>query len=181
MLTIPLQIVNTAVTFCPMKRTAKMLHYAQKNMERVQNNMATKMIEQSNVLTLDFWEEDVIYEGKVFPAGTLACDALNIPDDVVSQMETLCKNLNQFMGIFDTGKANATLLPAARQSAIKLFAFLMAEDNSIRVVKVKLDSVTRTKKKIATAVYQYQADGDGEWGEIHFDFETGNAEIMYLA
>ena len=39
----------------------------------------------------------------------------------------------------------------------------------------------RTKKKIATAIYQYQADGDGEWGEIHFDFETGNAEIIYLA
>ena len=82
--------------------------------------MAVKMIEESNVLTLDFLEEDVIYEGKVFPAGTLACDALNIPDDVVSQMETLCKNLNQFMGTFDSGKANATLLPAARQNAMLL-------------------------------------------------------------
>ena len=66
--------------------------------------MAVKMIEESNVLTLDFWEEDVIYEGRLFPAGTLACDALNIPDDVVSQMETLCKNLNQFMGNFDSGR-----------------------------------------------------------------------------
>ena len=87
--------------------------------------MAVKMIEESNVLTLDFWEEDVIYEGKIFPAGTLACNALNIPDDVVSQMETLCKNLNQFMGNFDSGKANTALLPAARQSALKLFALMM--------------------------------------------------------
>ena len=82
--------------------------------------MAVKLIEESNVLTLDFWEEDVIYEGKLFPAGTLACDALNIPDEVISQMGTLCKNLNQFMGTFDSGKANAALLPAARQSALRL-------------------------------------------------------------
>ena len=35
--------------------------------------MAVNMIEESNVLTLDFWEEDVIYEGKLFPSGTLPC------------------------------------------------------------------------------------------------------------
>ena len=69
----------------------------------------------------------------------------------------------------------------AYRRAVEHLALLMAEDNSIRVVTVKLSSVTRTKKKIATAIYQYQADGDGEWGEIHFDFETGDAEIIYLA
>ena len=69
----------------------------------------------------------------------------------------------------------------AYHRAVEHLALLMAEDNSIRVVTVKLSSVTRTKKKIATAIYQYQADGDGEWGEIHFNFETGDAEIIYLA
>lgn len=34
-------------------------------------------------------------------------------------------------------------------------------------------SVKRIKKKIAAAVYEYQADCDGEWGEIQFDFENG--------
>lgn len=69
----------------------------------------------------------------------------------------------------------------AYHRAVEHLALLMAEDNAIRVVTVKLDSVTRIKKKIATAVYQYQADGDGEWGEIHFDFRTGKAEILYVA
>ena len=69
----------------------------------------------------------------------------------------------------------------AYHRAVEHLALLMAEDNSIRMVTVKLSSVTRVKKKIATAVYQYQADGDGEWGEIHFDFETGKAEITYVA
>ena len=34
---------------------------------------------------------------------------------------------------------------------------------------------------IAAAVYLYQADNDGEWGELRFDFENGAAEIVRLA
>lgn len=37
------------------------------------------------------------------------------------------------------------------------------------------------EQKIAAAVYLYQADNDGEWGEIRFDFATGTAEIVWLA
>ena len=33
------------------------------------------------LMTLDFWQDTVIYEGKTFPIGTLACDALNVPAD----------------------------------------------------------------------------------------------------
>lgn len=39
----------------------------------------------------------------------------------------------------------------------------------------------QTQKKIAAAVYLYQVDNDGEWGEISFDFETETAEIIRLA
>ena len=41
--------------------------------------MAVKIVEDSAVLTLDFWDKETIYNGQVFPVGTLACDALNIP------------------------------------------------------------------------------------------------------
>ena len=37
------------------------------------------------------------------------------------------------------------------------------------------------EQKIVAAVYLYQADNDGEWGEIRFDFATGTAEIVKLA
>ena len=37
------------------------------------------------------------------------------------------------------------------------------------------------EQKIAAAVYLYQADSDGEWGEIRFDFENGTAEIVKMA
>ena len=36
-------------------------------------------------------------------------------------------------------------------------------------------------QKRAAAVYLYQADSDGEWGEIRFDFENGTAEVVKLA
>ena len=39
----------------------------------------------------------------------------------------------------------------------------------------------KRNKKIAAAVCLYQADNDGEWGEIRFDFENGTAEIVKLA
>ena len=37
------------------------------------------------------------------------------------------------------------------------------------------------EQKIAAAVYLYQADNDGEWGELRLDFENGTAEIVKLA
>ena len=36
------------------------------------------------LMTLDFWQDTVIYESKTFPVGTLACDALNVPADTLS-------------------------------------------------------------------------------------------------
>ena len=56
-----------------------------------------------------------------------------------------------------------------RNSLIFIVRYLMAQ---------KSDEV---RKKIATAVYEYQADCDGDWGEIIFDFEHGTAEIVRLA
>ena len=42
-------------------------------------------------------------------------------------------------------------------------------------------SKTKHKKKIAAAIYEYQADCDGEWGEISLNFEDSTAEIVRLA
>ncbi len=69
----------------------------------------------------------------------------------------------------------------AYNTALTRFTSQLVEDNVIRVVDIKLEKVTRRKKKIATATYRYQADCDGEWGEIQFDFEKRKAEILRLA
>ena len=48
-------------------------------------------------------------------------------------------------------------------------------------IGVKRKKVICRKKKIAAAVYEYQADYDGEWGEIEMDFEMHTGKILYIA
>ena len=69
----------------------------------------------------------------------------------------------------------------AYNTALARFTAQLVEDHVIRVVDMKLKKITRRKKKIAAATYWYQADCDGEWGEIQFDYEKRNAKIVQLA
>ena len=69
----------------------------------------------------------------------------------------------------------------AYNAALARFTAQLIEDHVIRVVDMKLEKTTRRKKKIAAATYRYQADCDGEWGEIQFDFEKQKAKILHLA
>ena len=51
----------------------------------------------------------------------------------------------------------------------------------IHTVTLKQTECRKRNKKIAAAIYLYQADNDGEWGNLRFDFESGTAEIVKLA
>ena len=59
---------------------------------------------------------------------------------------------------------------AYRKAVDKLTELLVAE-GAIHAVRLKQKSKIKRKKKIAAAIYEYQADCDGEWGKISFDFE----------
>lgn len=69
----------------------------------------------------------------------------------------------------------------AYRKAVEHLACLLTEVGVLHMIRLKRKSQTKRKKKIAAAVYLYQVDNDGEWGEISFDFETGTAEIIRLA
>ena len=69
----------------------------------------------------------------------------------------------------------------AYRKAVDHLACLLTEAGVLHVIRLKRKSQTKRKKKIAAAVYLYQVDNDGEWGEISFDFEDGTAEIIRLA
>lgn len=43
-------------------------------------------------------------------------------------------------------------------------------------VTLKQTECRKRNKRIAAAVYLYQADNDGEWGELRFDFESSTLE-----
>ena len=56
------------------------------------------------LMTLDFWQDTVIYEGKTFPVGTLACDALNVSADTLAQMNEQCQKINLLLGMLNAGQ-----------------------------------------------------------------------------
>ena len=57
----------------------------------------------------------------------------------------------------------------------------LLENRLVHTVTLKQTECRKRNKKIAAAVYLYQVDSGGEWGEIRFDFATGTAEIVRLA
>ena len=81
---------------------------------------------EHNMLTLDFWQDAVTYEGHTVPTGTLGCNALNIPKETISTFDKLCVPLSGFMGTLQAGMPEAELLPAARESAVQILDALVA-------------------------------------------------------
>ena len=76
------------------------------------------------LMTLDFWQDTVIYEGKTFPVGTLACDALNVPADTISRMNEQCEKINLLLGILNAGQDASALCPIATEAALTMLDIL---------------------------------------------------------
>ena len=76
------------------------------------------------MMTLDFWQDTVIYEGKAFPVGTLACDALNVPADTIEKMNEQCEKINLLLGMLNAGQDASTLFPMAREAALTMLGIL---------------------------------------------------------
>ena len=69
----------------------------------------------------------------------------------------------------------------AYHAAVNRLVAQLIDDEVIRIVDIKLKKVVRRKKKNAAVTYLYQADCDGEWGEIYIDFENKYIKIERLA
>ena len=72
---------------------------------------------EHNILSLDFWQDTVTYEGQTMPTGTLGCAALNIPDAVIDELAELCSPINGFMKTLTSGMPDPALLPSAKEAA----------------------------------------------------------------
>jgi len=75
-------------------------------------------------LTLDFWQDSVTYEGQTMPSGTLACAALNIPDETIERLSQLCTPLNLYMGQLQREQAQSEQRRAAWESAMQIAELL---------------------------------------------------------
>ena len=76
------------------------------------------------LMTLDFWQDTVIYEGKTFPVGTLACDALNVPADTIAKMNEQCEKINLLLGMLNAGQGASALFPMAKEAALTMLGIL---------------------------------------------------------
>ena len=63
------------------------------------------------VLSLDFWQDTVTYEGCTMPTGTIGCEVLNIPDSTIEKLDAPCNVLNQLLQGMNTGSVDMELLP----------------------------------------------------------------------
>ena len=76
------------------------------------------------LMTLDFWQDTVIYESKTFPVGTLACDALNVPVNTIAKINEQCEKINLLLGILNAGQDTSALFPMAKEAALTMLEIL---------------------------------------------------------
>lgn len=75
---------------------------------------------EHELLTLEFGRGAVTYEGRTAPAGTLGCEALNIPDAVIASLNEPCAVLNEFIAALGMLSVTDELLERARGAALRL-------------------------------------------------------------
>lgn len=75
---------------------------------------------EHELLTLEFGRGAVAYEGRTAPAGTLGCEALNIPDAVIASLNEPCAVLNEFIAALGMLSVTDELLERAHGAALQL-------------------------------------------------------------
>ena len=76
------------------------------------------------LLTLDFWQDKVTYGKQTVPIGTIGCAALNITDEQIAALTTLCQPLNEIILMLGTGKVDISVFPVAENALWKIIRFL---------------------------------------------------------
>ena len=76
------------------------------------------------LMTLDFWQDTVIYEGKTLPTGTIACEALNVFADTIAKMNEQCTSINLLLGLMNAGQNASSVIQFAREAALKMLDIL---------------------------------------------------------
>ena len=73
-----------------------------------------------NLLTLDFWQDTVTYGKRTLPVGTIGCAALNITDEQITELSTLCQPLNKVILMVETGSVDVSVFPEVEESLLKI-------------------------------------------------------------
>ena len=140
----------------------------------------------------DYWDyAEILWNGIKAEAIQKAFDALDYREQtLLEKRNAICmrcgrvspmssrSSFEELATLFE-GRGTSGAERAYRKALDKLTTILV-EEGILHAVRLKRKNITR-KKEIATAIYLYQVDYDGEWGEIYFDFVNRTTEIRKLA
>lgn len=87
-------------------------------------------IVDQNFLTLDFWQEKVTYGKRIMPTGSIGCAALNITDEQIGALTTLCQPLTEIILMLGTGNVDVSVFSKAERSLLQIIRFLQKRSRS---------------------------------------------------
>ena len=141
----------------------------------------------------DYWDyAEILWNGIKAEAIQKAFDALDYREQtLLEKRNAICMRCGRVspMSSRSSFEVLATLFEGsgtsgaerAYRKALDKLTTILVEEGILHAVRLKRKNITRKKKEIATAIYLYQVDYDGEWGEIYFDFVNRTTEIRKLA
>lgn len=77
-----------------------------------------------NLLTLDFWKDEVTYAGHTLPAGNIGCAAMNISDEQIGQLAQLAIPLATVVELIKNGTPTAEHFTVAKESVLQITQML---------------------------------------------------------
>jgi len=146
-----------------------------------------------DVSRYDYWDYvEILWNGIKAEAIQKAFDALDYREQtLLEKRNAICMRCGRVspMSSRSSFEELATLFEGsgtsgaerAYRKALDKLTTILVEEGILHAVRLKRKNITRKKKEIATAIYLYQVDYDGEWGEIYFDFVNRTTEIRKLA
>ncbi len=141
----------------------------------------------------DYWDyAEILWNGIKSEAIQKAFDALDYREQMLlEKRNAICMRCGRVspMSSRSSFEELATLFEGsgtsgaerAYRKALDKLTTILVEEGILHAVRLKRKNITRKKKEIATAIYLYQVDYDGKWGEIYFDFVNRTTEIRKLA
>jgi len=85
------------------------------------------IIAENGLLTLDYWRDEVSYQGITLPSGSIGCAALNISDDVVEELKQICQPLQAAIDAIMKMQLNLEHLTPTGDSILQILELLQRE------------------------------------------------------
>lgn len=181
---------------CSEKTAAEKLAAAWRQRNRrvpVQINEEGECQEQDNELIPDHWDYvGILWAGMEAEKVDKAFDKLSYRDQtLLEQRNAICMrcgrvsdmktqvSFEKLAELFEGSGASGA--ERAYNRAVENLTLELVKLGQLHCVRLKQTSIRREGKKITAAVYAYQVDNGGEWGEIQFDLNEKTAWVETFA